>query len=45
MTAASARRACLVLASYTGWGLRELEDLDIEELDAWMRALSDKIAG
>jgi len=34
-----------VLASYTGWGLRELEDLDIEELDAWMRALSDKIAG
>lgn len=39
MNAASARHACLVLASYTGWGRRELEDLELEDLIAWMEAL------
>lgn len=41
MSVASARRCCLVLASYTGWGLKDLLDLTVEELAAWMQALAD----
>jgi len=29
----------LVIASHVGWGLRELSDLDCEELVAWHREL------
>lgn len=41
MTGASIRRACLVLASHTGWGLEELLDLELDELLAWQEALVD----
>lgn len=43
MNAASARHACLVLASHTGWGRRELEDLELEDLTAWMEALDEVV--
>lgn len=35
------RRACLVLAARTGWGLTELLALDCAELVEWVKALRE----
>lgn len=35
----TARRACLALASHTGWAQKELLEMECEELLAWLEAI------
>lgn len=41
MSPAAARRAVLVLNSYTRWGYGELMEMDIEELAQWTLDAAD----
>ncbi|QSH42612.1 GpE family phage tail protein [Lentisphaerota bacterium] len=38
LTPDQTRRACIALASHTGWPLRELEAMPLDELIAWLNA-------
>lgn len=38
LSEADCRKACLALASQTGWPLSELQEMDCEELLAWLEA-------
>lgn len=43
LSPATARRACVAIAMQTGWGLRELMDLDGEALIAWLEAVTAQV--
>lgn len=39
---ADLRRLCVVLASFTGWSLAEIGEMEIPELLAWVEATQER---